>query len=192
MVPSNGLLVLTKSGALLIDTPWGIKPTESLLQYVEDSLNTRVTHCIVTHYHDDRTGGIPILKKENITVIAGKRTAEMLKDRVSHQPDSVLDGDEERIVVEGASVIAYYPGPGHTTDNIVVFIENEKLLFGGCFVKSIEAKDLGNIADANLAAWPASIYKVLERFDPVMTIPGHDRSSPFEESLHHTLKLLKK
>ncbi|MEI7587754.1 MAG: subclass B1 metallo-beta-lactamase, partial [Runella sp.] len=79
----------------------------------------------------------------------------------------------------------------HTVDNIVVWFPNEKVLYGGCLVKCMEAEDLGYIKEANLKAWPKTIRRLQKRYkNPRFIIPGHGdwRSG---ESLRHTLKLLK-
>lgn len=74
--------------------------------------------------------------------------------------------------------------------NIVIWLMKDKVLYGGCFVKSTEAPDLGNLADADPAAWPASIRRVRKEFpDPAFVIPGHlDWTN--RQSLLHTEKLL--
>jgi glyoxylase-like metal-dependent hydrolase (beta-lactamase superfamily II) len=86
----------------------------------------------------------------------------------------------------------FYPGEGHTRDNIVVWFPARRVLFGGCVVKSIEAGGLGNVNDANLESWPATIGKVMARYpNAKYVIPGHQRWSG-RDALRHTLALLAK
>ena len=42
-------------------------------------------------------------------------------------------------------VETFYPGKGHTGDNIVVWLPQYNILAGGCLVKSADAKDLGTL-----------------------------------------------
>ncbi|HXP49681.1 MAG TPA: hypothetical protein VN922_07005, partial [Bacteroidia bacterium] len=87
---------------------------------------------------------------------------------------------------------AFYPGPGHTKDNIVIWFAKEKVLYGGCLVKSTDNEGLGNIADANVSFWPTSIKRVMKQCPhPLYVIPGHFGWEN-NKSLKHTLKLLKK
>jgi len=44
----------------------------------------------------------------------------------------------------------YYPGGGHTADNIVLWFPSKKILFGGCMLKDSNSKSLGNLSDAKL------------------------------------------
>ena len=54
----------------------------------------------------------------------------------------------------------YYPGEGHTVDNIVVWFSKEKILYGGCLIKGADAEDLGFLGDANVLAYEATLKKV--------------------------------
>src|ERR1700761_4276578 len=64
--PSNGLYIVTGAGVILIDTPWGDDQTEQLLTLLNARYHKKVLYFISTHYHDDRTGGIDVLKKHGI------------------------------------------------------------------------------------------------------------------------------
>ncbi|RYZ24762.1 MAG: subclass B1 metallo-beta-lactamase, partial [Sphingobacteriales bacterium] len=86
----------------------------------------------------------------------------------------------------------YFPGEGHTSDNIVVWLPNQQILHGGCFVKSVAAFGMGNLADANLNEWANSIRRVKIRFGTAkIVVPGHEGWSD-PKSLDHTLRLLEK
>ena len=86
--------------------------------------------------------------------------------------------------------LTYYPGEGHTKDNIVIWFDDEKVLYGGCLVKSTETNDLGYLEDANLSEWPTTIKNVIKRFPkPQYVIPGHFGWTD-NKGLEHTLYLL--
>ncbi|MBK0401619.1 subclass B1 metallo-beta-lactamase [Adhaeribacter sp. BT258] len=188
--PSNGLLVETTEGVVLIDTGWGEKPTKEILDWVKNNLRKPVVLCVVSHAHEDRLGGIKALQKQNIRVISTRLTAESAARNKHPQPAGILPADTT-ISVGGTNIRTFYPGPGHTEDNITVWFPDQKVLYGGCFVKSTHAKDLGNVADANLRAWPNSLNTVISEFpDPNFVIPGHQDWSN-KMALQHTLNLLR-
>jgi metallo-beta-lactamase class B len=85
---------------------------------------------------------------------------------------------------------AFYPGAGHTRDNIVLWFATSRVLYGGCLIKDKSATNLGFTGDADLAAWPAAVRRVAERYpSPAVVIPGHGdplRGDPYA----HTLELL--
>ena len=49
---------------------------------------------------------------------------------------------------------------GHAPDNIIIWFEKEKILYGGCLIKSVEARDLGNLSDANIKQYATTIRNV--------------------------------
>ena len=86
----------------------------------------------------------------------------------------------------------FYPGAGHAPDNIVIWFPNDKVLFGGCFIKSTEAENIGNLADANVGMWSIALKSVKRKYKkPNFIIPGH-QSWESLESINYTLRLLKK
>jgi metallo-beta-lactamase class B len=74
----------------------------------------------------------------------------------------------------------YYPGAGHAPDNLVVYFSGERVLFGGCLVKSDTATTVGNVADADVAEWPRSVARVAARYPKaIVVVPGHGAVSGF-------------
>ena len=57
----------------------------------------------------------------------------------------------------------YYPGPGHTSDNITVGIDGTDIAFGGCLIKDSKAKSLGNLGDADTEHYAASAARLVRR-----------------------------
>ncbi len=188
--PSNGLIAETDSGVVIVDTPWDTAQTEQLFSWIETHLGKKVSLCIVTHAHDDRIGGIDAFARRGIKVISTPLTARHAAERGFRRPEAVLPNDT-LFSVGGIEMECFYPGKGHTDDNIVVWFPRQRILFGGCLVKSTDVSGLGNVADADVHSWPASIRTVMKKFpSPVFVIPGHEGWSS-NKSLEHTLELLK-
>lgn len=187
--PSNSMYVVTDSGVVLIDTPWNPEETNPLLDSIEKKHQKKIILCVVTHYHDDRTSGLDILKKKGIKTYASQKTNELAKAN-SEKTAAFQFTKDTTFKIGGLTFETFYPGEGHTKDNIVIWFPKEKILYGGCFVKSTEAPGLGNIADADLAKWPLSIKKVMKKYpDPAFIIPGH-QGWQSRKALKHTLNLL--
>jgi metallo-beta-lactamase class B len=80
-------------------------------------------------------------------------------------------------------------GPSHTVDNIVARIPSKKILFGGCMVKSQNARNLGNVADADEESWPGTLKKVKQTYPKAkVVIPGQGRPGGME-LIDHTIEL---
>ena len=187
--PSHGLLVSTKEGVVLIDTGWGNEPTEQLLAWVKTNLKQPVKVCVPTHWHDDKMGGIAAVQAQGIPVVTSELTATLAAENGKGAPDITFATDTT-FTVGKQQFEVYYPGGGHTADNVVIYLPQQKILFGGCLVKDAQAKNLGNTADADLESWPIAIQKVQQRYPKAkVVVPSHgpwgDRSL-----LSHTSELL--
>ncbi len=189
--PSNSAYVLTNKGAVMFDTPWDTTQFQPLLDSIQHRHNKNVVLCIATHYHNDRTAGLDFLKQKGIRTFSSKLTLDLCKEHHENQAEYYFTHDTT-FTIGDRTFQTYYPGEGHTKDNIVLWFADENILYGGCLIKSTESNDLGNIADANLAEWPATIQNVIRRFTkPKYAIPGHFGWAD-NNGLEHTLQLLQK
>ena len=191
VIPSNGLVVKEGGGLVLIDTAWGEMLTARLLDEIQREIKLPVRRAIVTHAHADRVAGADLLRERGIPVFAHPLTIhEREKVAISFPSDSLSGlrrpGDAEFV----GSVEAFFPGHAHSPDNIMVWVPSERVLFGGCAVKSADATSLGNLHDADTRAWPDAIRRAMERYPTAeIVVPGHGAEGG-KELLTHTLELL--
>jgi metallo-beta-lactamase class B len=189
LIASNGLLVQTSSGILLIDTPWDDSLTMDLLDVSKKRLNQDVTLALITHAHADRIGGIHSLHKNGIKVISNAMACRKAKELGYEVPDPVVSTDTT-FFFGNEQIEYFYPGAGHTIDNSIVWLSKRKILFGGCLVKAESAADLGNTEDAHLQEWPRSIHVLMEKFPEAhWVVPGHGTWGDLKLLLH-TMNLL--
>lgn len=85
-VPSNGLVLNTAKGLVLVDSSWDDKLTKELIEMVEKKFQKRVTDVIITHTHADRIGGIKTLKERGIKAHSTALTAELAKKSGYEEP----------------------------------------------------------------------------------------------------------
>jgi len=188
-VPSHGLVVISEGKALLVDTAWGDSLTRSLLDWIENDLAITLERAVVTHAHDDRMGGLATLQAAGVITYAHTLTAEDAPTRGLPAPDSLLQSIDH-LTVGARTIETFYPGPGHTRDNLVVWLPDQKLLFGGCLLKAAEHRTMGYTGDADLVAWPTSIQNLLDRYTTLdVVLPSHGVPGG-ANLLHHTLYLL--
>ena len=64
--PANGLYLVTDQGAVLIDAPWDTTQVQPLLDSIEQKHHQKVVLSLSTHFHDDRTAGIPSLRAKGV------------------------------------------------------------------------------------------------------------------------------
>ncbi|HZV61648.1 MAG TPA: DIM/SIM/IMP family subclass B1 metallo-beta-lactamase [Methylophilaceae bacterium] len=172
LVDSNGLVVVINDAAYIIDTPWSAPDTKKLLAWLE-ARNLTVKGSVSTHFHEDRTAGIQVLNSKNIPTYASSLTNALLRKANQAQASRAFDNNlwlvEDQIEV-------FYPGPGHSQDNVVVWLPNQGVLFGGCFIRAGETQSLGNVSDALVSEWPASAEKLMARYKTAqLVVPGHGK-----------------
>ncbi len=188
--PANGLVVETGQGLILIDTPYTDAQTEKLLEKLGQIFGKPLLQAIVTHAHDDRMGGIAVLQTKNIPVASHLFTVQQARLRGYPEPAGMAFKDTV-ISIDRVRINLFFPGPGHTPDNIVVGLPDADILFGGCLVKNKLATNLGYTKDADLEHWPKALEGLLKKYpSDWVVIPGHGEAGD-KELIRHTLKLLK-
>jgi metallo-beta-lactamase class B len=189
LFPSNSMYMVTDKGVVLFDTPWDTTQFQPLLDSISLKHHQKVVLCISTHFHADRTAGLEYFRQKNIKTYSSHLTYILCKEHNDNQAEYYFDKDTT-FVVGSHKFQTYFPGEGHTKDNIVIWFENEKILYGGCFVKSTENEDVGNIADANMSAWETSIKNLIRKYPKIkFIIPGHFGWNG-NKALEHTIKIL--
>jgi metallo-beta-lactamase class B len=188
--PATGMYLVTKKGAVIIDTPWDTTQIRPLNDSIQKKHHQRVLMVIATHHHGDRAGGFDIYKKLGIQTWSTQLTYALNKQY--KEPTAAYTFKKDTTFrIGGYALQTFYPGEGHTKDNIVIWFGQDKVLYGGCFVKSLEAKDAGYIGEANPAAWPASVERVKKAFPGARyVIPGHLGGTD-PGALDHTSELAK-
>jgi metallo-beta-lactamase class B len=191
LVPSNGVIAQFGTDILLIDSAWNDAQTKLILDWIEKELKVKPSVAVLTHAHDDRLGGIHEIHSRGIRTLSSGLTAELARQQGVEVPQQTFD-EKLTLSLGGREIHVQYPGPGHTRDNIVVWIPAQRILVGGCLIKSAQAKDLGYIKEADLAQWPKTVEKIYQEFKQArIVVPGHGDPSGIE-AITHTLELLNK
>ncbi len=188
---SNGLIVIKNGQALMIDTPMDNDKTERLTKYLKDSMSVDLVKLIIGHFHDDCLGGLGYLQSIGIESMANSMTISKCKEIGLPIPLMPFT-DSLTFDFNGEQIDCRYFGAGHSFDNITVWIPSKKILFGGCLIKSMDSKELGNLSDAIVADWDLTVKKVINQYhDTKIVIPGHGDFGG-AELLTHTIELVEK
>ena len=188
-VPANGMYVVTNAGVVMFDSPWDTTQFQPLLDSISSRHHKKVVACIATHSHADKTAGLEYYQAKGISTYTTRMTDSISRVTGQKRAGHLMDKDTS-FSIGGYSFDVFYPGEGHTPDNIVAWFSRDKVLYGGCLVKSTEATDLGYIKEANLKTWAATIRRIQARFGkPRYVIPGHDGWTS-NQSLDHTVRLV--
>lgn len=189
LISANAMYLVTDKGVVLFDAPWDGTQFQPLLDSIKAKHHKDVVMHFATHSHEDRAGGLEFYRQKGIKTYTIKLTDEILQKNNEKRAEFVIPNDT-LFTVGNHTFEVYYPGKGHAPDNIVVWFNKEKILYGGCFIKSADAKDLGYLGDADVKEWENAIKKVQTKFkSPKFIITGHDDWTALT-SLKHTFKLV--
>jgi len=185
----NGLVYVNNGHAVIADTPMDTGKTHKLISHLEKQMALTIDLVIVGHFHSDCIGGLPYVHERGIPSLGGAKTLALCKQNRLPVPTESFE-EEYVLVLQGDTLICRYPGAGHTEDNITVYCPKQHILFGGCLVKSARSRGLGNLVDANVHAWPATMQHLLDTYTEadLLVVPGHGLPGN-KELLQHTQKL---
>lgn len=162
-------------GLFLIDSAWGEDATVALLDAIDAEIGRPVYRAIVTHFHDDRISAVEVLERRGVTVYGTPLTRLLAAAEDNVVPADSLTGLAEiGSAVSIGPVEVFYPGVGPATDNLVVYVPEVAVRFGGCAVHEASRETAGNVEDADLFTWPTAIRRVQGRhFEAEVVVPGH-------------------
>src|SRR5689334_15214329 len=173
LIPANGMYLVTNKGVVLFDTPWDTTQFQPLLDSIKIKHDKKVLLCIATHWHSDRTEGLTYYKQQGIKTYTTTLTDELSKKNNKKRAEYLI-GKDTVFNIDQYSFETYYPGPGHTEDNIVIWFAKEKILYGGCLIKGAGAENLGYLGDANVTEYYSTLKRVQAKCpNPKIIIISH-------------------
>lgn len=188
-VACNGMLVINEDKGIILDTPTNDQNSLELINFITSEFGVEITGVIPTHFHSDCLGGIQEFKNRNIPVYISEKTGRILDrlDRSAVQ-STIRFKNDLNLSIGAEKIEIRYFGQGHTRDNVIGYLANENIMFGGCLIKSSGASK-GNLEDANTRKWPGTIRKIRREYPGVkMIVPGHGAVGG-KELLNYTTKL---
>jgi len=188
-VACNGLVYINDGEAVIFDTPSDNSTSKELIRWVTENQKAKVTAVVVNHFHIDALGGLKTFHHLNISSYANKETIILARQEEIEIPQIGFVIQNELQIGKG-KVINRHFGAAHTKDNIISYIPDEELIFGGCMIKSLNATK-GNLEDANILEWSKTIMKIKDHYPDLKTIvPGHGNPGN-TELLDYTIELFK-
>jgi glyoxylase-like metal-dependent hydrolase (beta-lactamase superfamily II) len=188
-------LVQGRTGALLVDTGTTLTEAAAIDADVHQIAGHRVTHVVLTHKHFDHVLGSGVFADAEI--YCAPRVFDYLNTATDQLRDDALryGADVEEVdraiaalrppqhatdsaVVDlgNRQVTIAHLGGGHTTSDLVVVVPGDDggrvVVFSGDLIE--ESGDPAIDADSDVAAWPATLDRLLAIGGPdAIYVPGH-------------------
>jgi glyoxylase-like metal-dependent hydrolase (beta-lactamase superfamily II) len=191
-------LVWGPAGALVVDTGTTLVEAAAVDADVRRIAGRPVTHVVLTHKHFDHVLGSSVFARAalhcapEVAEFLASGRAELRADALSHGADAAqVDraiaalrpprrGTYDAVVDLGdRAVTVTHPGRGHTSSDLVVAapaVESTGriVVFTGDLVE--ESADPAIDADSDVAAWPATLDRLLAIGGPdAVYVPGHGK-----------------
>lgn len=171
-VACNGLIVDSEDECMVFDTPTNDSVSKELIRWIRDSLHCTIKAIVPTHFHHDCLGGLKAFHDHHVPSYANQLTIELAQHEKEVVPQRGFQ-DSLSLPIGSQQILLWFPGQGHTRDNIVAYFPSEQILFGGCLIKCLGA-DKGYLGDADTTTWSRSVDHVMARFPELrLVVPGH-------------------
>jgi glyoxylase-like metal-dependent hydrolase (beta-lactamase superfamily II) len=190
---SNAGFVVTADGVVVFDALGTPALGRAMVAAIAKVTPQPIKRVIVSHYHADHIYGLQALKAAGAEVwahrkaqlylqspIASERLAQRRVDlfpwvdenTVIVRPDLWLDGDTS-FRMGGLTFRIIYSEGAHSPEDVMLYVEEDRLLFAGDLIFAGRVPYVGN---ADSAGWLKAMDKMIA-LDAAVVIPGHGPAS---------------
>jgi glyoxylase-like metal-dependent hydrolase (beta-lactamase superfamily II) len=190
---SNAGFVVTRDGVVVFDALGTPALGRAMIQAIAKVTSQPVKRVIVSHYHADHIYGLQAFKAAGADIwahtkakayLSSSQAAERLAQRradlfpwidestVVIVPDLWLEGDTS-FRLGGLTFRIVYTGGAHAPEDVMLYVEEDRLLFAGDLIFAGRVPYVGN---ADSAGWLQAMDKMIA-LAPAVVVPGHGPAS---------------
>ncbi len=190
---SNAGFVVTDDGVVVYDALATPVLGRAMLEAIRRVTPQPIRRIVVGHYHADHVYGLQALKATGVDVWAHRKaqaylTSGQMEARLAQRrrdlapwvdektvvvvPDLWLDGDTS-FRLGGLTFRIVYSEGAHTPEDLMLFVDEDRLLFAGDLIFSGRVPFVGN---ADSAGWLKAMDKMIA-LRPTVVVPGHGPAS---------------
>jgi glyoxylase-like metal-dependent hydrolase (beta-lactamase superfamily II) len=194
---SNAGFVVTDDGVVAFDVLGTPALGEAMLAAIAKITDQPVKRVIVSHYHADHIYGLQAFQKAGAEIWAhtkgqGYLHSDIARERLEQRRTDLrpwvdentrlvpadrwlnfVDGKTMPFALGGMHFQLIDVSGAHSDDDIMMYVEEDKVLFAGDLYFTGRIPFVG---DADSAAWLAALNSMLD-VDPKLVIPGHGAAS---------------
>lgn len=186
---SNGIVYSNNGEAIIVSTPPTDEATKELIIWVKNTLKVNIVGFVIDSWHPDNMEGLNIVNELGIKSYSNELTQQIAKGKGLPIPQIGFQQKIELKVGNGKLVCQYF-GPAHTNDGIIIWVPEDKILFGSNAVRNYNGW-IGNIGDANISKWTETVEKIRDEYKSAkIVVPGHGNYGGLE-LLDYTINLYK-
>lgn len=149
----NCVAIQTEDGLVMVDAPPFPDEAKQIARFLSQRVGHRYRALVATHHHIDHVYGlyafpsdVPVIGHELCRATMLEVGEKALEEARSNDPSfnevtlripDITFGAEGMILTAGQTTLRFIPLPGHTPDNVGVYLEGEQLLIAGDAVMAI-------------------------------------------------------
>jgi glyoxylase-like metal-dependent hydrolase (beta-lactamase superfamily II) len=190
---SNAGFVVTDDGVVVFDALGTPALGRAMIDAIARITRARIKRVVVSHYHADHVYGLQPLKQAGAEIWAYRKgeayfTSGLADERLAQRradlfpwvdentrvlrPDRWLDGDVE-FRLGGLTFRLIYSGGGHSPEDLMMYVVEDRLLFAGDLIFSGRIPYVGN---GDSEGWLKGTERMLA-LAPAIVVPGHGPAS---------------
>jgi glyoxylase-like metal-dependent hydrolase (beta-lactamase superfamily II) len=185
--PGTNTYLVGRSDPILIDTGAGVAGyMDVFVDYLGERAWRQPSRVILTHRHVDHLGGVPHLRER----FPGLPVAKMIhKD--TGLPEGTADLRDGQVVQGDGVTLRAIHTPGHASDHLCYFLEEERALFSGDLILNGSTSVIPD-EDGDLADYMASLRRVqalgVRRIYPAHGPVVEDAPAKIQEYIDHRME----
>jgi len=133
---NDGFIVGTK-GVVLIDTKTTVDSEKGVIAEIAKVTPKTVDTVIITHSDGDHVNGLAAFPA-GLTIIAQENCKKEMEASASSRNPAPQDrlptktyDKTDKLTIDGVHIRLYHWGPGHTSGDTIVYLPDQKIVFGG-------------------------------------------------------------
>ena len=136
-VGSNDGFIVGTTGVVVVDTKTTVDSEKGVLAEIAKVTPKAVNTAIITHSDNDHVNGLAAFP-DGLTIIAQENCKNEMQASASSRNPAPQDrlptktyAKTDKLTIDGIHIRLYHWAPGHTSGDTVIYLPDEKIVFGG-------------------------------------------------------------
>src|ERR1700722_11837474 len=134
---SNDGIIVASTGVIIVDTKTTPDSEKEVIAEIAKITPKAVNTAIITHSDGDHVNGLAAFPA-GLTIIAQENCKKEMEASAGSRNPAPQDrlptktyDKTEQLTIDGVKLVLYHWAPGHTSGDTVVYLPDEKIVFGG-------------------------------------------------------------
>lgn len=175
MISCNGMIVVHKGKAIILDTPTNEQNSAELIKCVTNKMGCKIQAVVVTSFNTDCLGGLKSFHRNNIRSYASNETIMLAKKENLIEPQQGFNTTCTFTIGDKKVYLEHFEEKNNK-GSIVGYFPDDQVIFGGRLIKE-NGLTLNNVQEVNTKIGVKTLQKIKSKYSgSKIVIPGHGES----------------